>query len=69
MLKINIEINKGTVIYILVIILILIMGTEIGILRNRIKLYEDKLNTIDSIYQQEINETIETYEKLLEVCE
>lgn len=60
---------KETIIYILVIILIILMGTEIGILRNRLELYEDKLNEIDSIYQQEINETIETYEKLLEVCE
>lgn len=58
---------KETIIYILVIILILIMGTEISVLKSKIKLYEDKLDTIDSIYQQEINETIETYEKLLEV--
>lgn len=63
------KINKETIIYLLVITLILVMGTEISILKNRIKLYEDKLNTIDSIYQREINETIETYEKLLEVCE
>lgn len=63
------KINKETIIYLLVIALIWVMGTEIGVLRNRIKLYEDKLNEIDSIYQQEINETIETYEKLLEVCE
>lgn len=60
---------KETIVYVLVIILILVMGTEIGILRNRVQLYEDKLNEIDSIYQQEINETIETYERLLEVCE
>lgn len=57
------------IIYILVIVLILVMGTEIGILRNRIKLYEDKLNEIDIIYQREINETIETYKNLMEVCE
>lgn len=60
---------KEIIIYILAIALILIMGTEISALKSRIKLYEDKLNEIDSIYQQEINETIETYEKLLEVCE
>lgn len=60
---------KETIIYLLVIALILVMGTEIGILRNRLELYEDKLDKIDNIYQQEINETIQTYEKLLEVCE
>ena len=60
---------KEIIIYILAIALILIMGTEISALKSRIKLYEDKLNEIDTIYQQEINETIQTYEKLLEVCE
>lgn len=63
------KINKETIIYLLVIALIWVMGTEIGILRNRIKLYEDKLDKIDNIYQQEINETIQTYERLLEVYE
>lgn len=63
------KINKETIIYLLIITLILVMGTEISALKSKIKLYEDKLNAIDSIYQQEINETIETYEKLLEVCE
>lgn len=61
--------SKETIIYLLVIALILVMGTEIGVLRNRLELYEDKLDTIDGIYQREVNETIETYEKLLEVCE
>lgn len=60
---------KEIIVYILVIILIIVMGTEIGVLRNRLELYEDKLNEIDGIYQREINETIQTYEKLLEVCE
>lgn len=62
------KINEEIIIYILAIILI-IAGTEISVLKNRIKLYEDKLNEIDGIYQREVNETIETYEKLLEVCE
>ena len=54
------------IIYILVSILILIMGTEIGILRHQIELYENKLDKIDSYYQEEINETIRTYEAILE---
>ena len=53
------------IIYILVSILILIMGTEIGILRHQIELYENKLDKIDSYYQEEINETIRTYEAIL----
>ena len=56
------------IIYIMLVILILIMGTEIGILENRIKLYEEKLDTIDSMYHREINETIQTYENLLKEC-
>lgn len=62
------KINEEIIIYILAIILI-IAGTEISVLKNRIKIYEDKLDKIDGIYQQEINETIQTYERLLEVCE
>ena len=53
------------IIYILVSILILIMGTEIGILRHQIELYENKLDKIDSYYQEEINETIRKYEAIL----
>ena len=59
---------KETIIYILVAILIFIMGTEIGILKHRIKLYETKLDEIDSMYHREINETIQTYENLLKEC-
>lgn len=60
------KVKKETIIYILVSILILIMGTEIGVLRHQIKLYENKLDKIDSYYQEEINETIRTYEAILE---
>ena len=56
------------IIYILAVILIFIMGVEIGRLRNKIKLYEEKLDIIDSMYHREINETIETYENLLKEC-
>lgn len=58
--------KKEKIIYTLVIILIVVMGTEIGILRNRVKLYETRLDEIDEIYEREINETIETYEELLQ---
>lgn len=60
------KVKKETIIYILVSILILIMGTEIGILRNKVKLYENKLDKVDKYYQEEINETIRTYEAILE---
>lgn len=55
-----------TIIYILVVILIFIMGMEINFLRETIKEYQRKIEIIENTCQQEIEETIETYRKVLD---
>lgn len=55
-----------TIIYILVVILIFIMGMEISFLRETIKEYQRKIEIIENTCQQEIEETIETYRKVLD---
>lgn len=52
--------------YILILVLILSMGMKINILQEEVENLKSENNTLKEIYQREINETIETYTKMLE---
>lgn len=52
--------------YILTLVLILSMGMKINILQEEVENLKSENNTLKEIYQREINETIETYTKMLE---
>lgn len=55
-----------SILYIIMLLLILAMGMKISILEEKIEKIIIEKEELQEMYQREINDTIETYEKMLE---
>ncbi len=55
-----------SILYLIMLLLILAMGMKISILEEKIEKIIIEKEELQEMYQREINETIETYEKMLE---
>lgn len=55
-----------SILYLIMLLLILAMGMKISILEEKIEKIIIEKEELQEMYQREINDTIETYEKMLE---